>query len=88
MALLAQLPVDDDMSFQRSCLLKKAAADVSDWEISAGDRSNLSPAFVRRHSKNHRHFPRMSGLSGASAAESQGKINKAHDLIRNGEHPD
>jgi hypothetical protein len=43
MALLAQLPVDDDMSFQRSCLLKKAAADVSDWEISVGDRLQICP---------------------------------------------
>jgi hypothetical protein len=42
----------------------------------------------RRHSKNKRRFPRMTGLSGASTVESQGKIKKAHDLIRNGEHPD
>jgi hypothetical protein len=65
MALLAQFPVDDDMSFQRSCLLKKLRPIFPIGKFPLGPDLKFVP--ITR-------FPRMTGLSGASAAESQGKI--------------
>jgi hypothetical protein len=65
MALLAQLPVDDDMSFQRSCLLKKLRS-ISPMGIFPLGKDFKSVPNTR--------FPRMTALSGASEAESQGKI--------------
>ena len=45
MAFLAKFSVDNDMSFQIFRLLKKAAADLSDREISpdSGDRFQICP---------------------------------------------
>ncbi|MFZ4438685.1 MAG: hypothetical protein ACOYOS_09685, partial [Syntrophales bacterium] len=56
MALLAKLPVDGDISFQRFCLLKKFCRSL------------------RLQNVPITHFLRLPGLSGASAGESQGKI--------------